>query len=184
MEFGKSENQLLASCEKTFNETLDLLKKKNADYAGDANTYKNFEDPELQAYLDKHGCKLDAVELGIRIRLKDKWARVNTLLFSDKDPSVIGESLEDTFSDIIGYAGIIKAWRENKRNKAINDIIYKTTAPKIVEFLNPVNKWNDVCFCGHDRNYHAEGKKCIGNGLSNCYSNCGLFILDPRGKEL
>ncbi len=135
MEIKIKKNQLLESCEKTFKEILDLLKKKNSDYAGEADTYKNFIDPELQAYLDKHKTGLDAVELGIRIRMKDKWARLNTLLFSDKPPSVISESLDDTLSDVIGYAGIWKAWREHKK---------------------PIETSAWICTCDHRRFHHSN----------------------------
>ncbi len=151
-------NQLLESCEKTFKEILDLLKKKNSDYAGEADTYKNFIDPELQAYLDKHKTGLDAVELGIRIRMKDKWARLNTLLFSDKPPSVTSESLDDTLSDVIGYAGIWKAWREHKKPKPFLSAL--TTLPAN-------NGWStDKCGCSHFRFEHTPIlNKC---DIDNC----------------
>ncbi len=144
MEIKIKKNQLLESCEKTFKEILDLLKKKNSDYAGEADTYKNFIDPELQAYLDKHKTGLDAVELGIRIRMKDKWARLNTLLFSDKPPSVVSESLDDTLSDVIGYAGIWKAWRENRQSA-----------------LQPASTLIASCECGHGvfKHIQTEGTK-------------------------
>ena len=141
-------NQLLESCERTFAEILTLLKKKNSDYAGEADTYKNFIDPELQGYLDKHKTGLDAVELGIRIRMKDKWARLNTLLFSDKPPSVVSESLDDTLSDVIGYAGIWKAWRENKKVK-----LNPKTLPDMGDW------YSDLCECNHSRRDHTPVKE-------------------------
>lgn len=112
------DNSLLASCSTTFEKVLDTLKKKNGDYAGEGfGPFKNFLDPELQLYLDNHNVKLDAVQLGIRIRLKDKWARVNTLLMSDQPPNVTNESIVDAMEDAIGYFAIWKAWLDEKDQK-------------------------------------------------------------------
>lgn len=109
-------NQLVESCERSLTEIVDLLKKKNSDYSGDTfGPYKNFLDPELQALLDNLQVRVDAVELGIRIRLRDKWSRLNTLLLSGSEPLVLEEKLEDTLNDVIGYSLIWKAYREFKR---------------------------------------------------------------------
>lgn len=166
-------NQLIESCEKTFAELLELLKKKNKDYAGDADSYKNFLDPELQAYLDKHGCKMDAVELGIRVRLKDKWSRLNTLLFSDSDPAVTDESFDDTLTDIIGYVGICKAWREyNKKQKPGTFIPVQTIYEK---HLEDANEW--PCICGHTKDEHCHNIRCGCGRCVHCQTECLKFEL-------
>lgn len=179
-------NQLIESCKKNFDAMLEVLKKKNSDYAGDADTYKNFIDPELQAYLDKHNIPLDAVELGIRIRLKDKWARINTLMFSDKNPSVIDESIEDTIGDVIGYCAIWKAWREFRtQGKSLTEAWTKgfiqdnsTMTQEEFDKTFVAKKWNDICLCGGYRKDHFDFKHHCG------HCRCGSFELDPKGKEL
>jgi len=161
----KKNNQLLASCETTFSSILGLLKKKNSDYAGEADTYKNFTDPELQAFLDKHNTGLDAVELGIRIRLKDKWARINTLLFSNKPPAVIDESLDDTLSDVIGYAAIWKAWRENKKS-APNSLNLRPGSFTSIPYKAYPAQFLAMCKCEHPLGRHQRYTN--GTFISDC----------------
>jgi hypothetical protein len=177
----KMSNQLIESCTKTLAGITELLKKKNADYAGDADSYKNFIDPEMQAYFDKHKIPLDAVEVGIRVRMKDKWARLNTMLFSDKPPSLTSESFEDTLTDIIGYSAIWKAYREFRMARKIENVlppIHKhnhynnvINSDNINAPIVNINSWNDECICGHLRVEHTTN--ATGDRIK-CYDNrCG-----------
>jgi hypothetical protein len=177
----KMSNQLIESCTKTLAGITELLKKKNADYAGDADSYKNFIDPEMQAYFDKHKIPLDAVEVGIRVRMKDKWARLNTMLFSDKPPSLTSESFEDTLTDIIGYSAIWKAYREFRMARKIENILppiaenvgYPNVNVTNSDDINrpTLNNWNDECICGHLRIEHTAN--ALGDRMK-CYDNrCG-----------
>jgi hypothetical protein len=172
----KMSNQLIESCTKTLAGITELLKKKNADYAGDADSYKNFIDPEMQAYFDKHKIPLDAVEVGIRVRMKDKWARLNTMLFSDKPPSLTSESFEDTLTDIIGYSAIWKAYREFRMARKIENAL---------PVISNGDAWNDICNCGHLRVEHVAS--AIGDRM-RCYDTkcgCPRFIFTIKeSKEI
>lgn len=93
---------LLASLEATFERCLATAKRKNADYAGDADPFMNFRRTPSGV----------SVAQGILVRLGDKMQRIDNLL--TKPPSVTEESVTDTIEDAINYLGILKAWREEE----------------------------------------------------------------------
>jgi len=88
---------LIESTEKLFAEALETMRKKNADYAGDNTSMRNFE---LSA--DVAGIKMSK---GILVRLMDKMTRIGNLM--DKDAQVEDESIFDTIQDAINYSAIL-----------------------------------------------------------------------------
>ena len=88
---------LIESTEKLFQEALDTMKKKNADYAGDSSSMRNFE---LSA--DVAGIKMSK---GILVRLMDKMTRIGNLM--ERDAQVANESVFDTIQDAINYSAIL-----------------------------------------------------------------------------
>lgn len=96
--FIKHEEALFTKC-------LDTLKKKNADYSGNAaDPFKNFKMVEAFGITD--------VEQGILVRLSDKFARICNLLHNEAQ--VKSESIEDTIEDAINYFAILHAYRKSK----------------------------------------------------------------------
>ena len=93
----------LLSIEATFRAGLDLVKRKNADYAGDGDPFKNFRSAGVAGV---------SVERAILVRVLDKLARISNLL--DKPQAVVDEALEDTILDAINYLAILKAYREQE----------------------------------------------------------------------
>lgn len=101
----KEKNILLSDMSQTFEECFITAKAKNHDYgAGEANPYANFENSKIVGV---------SVEKGILVRMMDKMSRISTLL--DKDPKVLGESIDDTLMDLINYATILKSYLKNNR---------------------------------------------------------------------
>ena len=88
---------LIDSTEKLFAEALETMKKKNADYAGDNESMRNFE---LSA--DVAGIKMSK---GILVRLMDKITRIGNLM--ERDAQVEDESVFDTIQDAINYSAIL-----------------------------------------------------------------------------
>lgn len=163
---GVKSTQLFDSIKHTFDDILQMLNRKNSDYAGDEDAYKNFMDPELTAILQEQWPQMDAVELGIRIRLKDKWSRINTLFLGQKEAKVKDESIEDTLRDTIGYIAIWLAYREWRRAGIKPDT------------LKDLGHWSDLCFCGEERIDHNIDY--IADGSSQA---CCTFILDDEGTR-
>lgn len=85
--------------EKTFQECLDISKKKNADYASSTDPFKNFR-----------ACEILGVPLtkGIIVRMSDKMTRIANLL--ERKAEVSDESIEDTLHDLINYAAILNVY--------------------------------------------------------------------------
>lgn len=81
------------------NDALELMGKKNADYASQADPFRNFR---------MFG------GLGVLVRASDKLARLRT--FEERDTfSVTDESLRDTILDLINYAVIYYAMKREAK---------------------------------------------------------------------
>lgn len=76
------------------------LKQKNADYSPFDDAFANFRMCETLWV---------SVEDGIKVRLCDKVSRVRNL--QTKEPSVVWESLADTYLDIAWYLLLLYIWK-------------------------------------------------------------------------
>ena len=97
------ENVLLKSLKETYAKVLEIAERKNADYAGNSDPFKNFK------MCEQFGV---SVEQGILVRVSDKMSRIGNLL--GKEAQVKDESIFDTIEDAINYLAILKAYLENK----------------------------------------------------------------------
>jgi hypothetical protein len=66
---------LIESTEKLFADALSTMRKKNADYAGDSDSMKNFQVSALVANVK--------MSQGILTRLTDKTTRIGNLILKD-----------------------------------------------------------------------------------------------------
>ena len=82
----------------------DILKRKNADYAGPKGEYNNFE------FCEKLG--VCTTEEGLVVRISDKMTRICNLLKADAQ--VKDESIKDTLLDMANYAMILASYIEDK----------------------------------------------------------------------
>ncbi len=104
---------LYTFAEKVFAKCVATMRKKNSDYTGmQGDPFSNFKDEKMSAALEPLG--LDAIECGIRTRLKDKWERVSNLLLFHP-AQVTSEAMDDTMEDAINYFAIWLAYREWRR---------------------------------------------------------------------
>ena len=97
--------ELMNNMSDTFDACLHIVEKKNHDYAGDTDAFKNFRYSTLVGVSE---------DRAILVRMTDKLARISNLL--DKDPMVAGESITDTLLDLINYTAILKALMEEKND--------------------------------------------------------------------
>ncbi len=94
---------LIANVRDTYAKAIEIIEKKNADYATQADPFANFRTANILGL---------SVEKGILVRTLDKIMRVNNLL--EHEAFVTEESMEDTLTDAINYLAILKAYRQLK----------------------------------------------------------------------
>lgn len=100
-----SSQQLISSMETTYNQAIEIAKKKNHDYTqASDNALKNFE---LVEYLE-----LATTEVGMMSRILDKISRLATLV--NHEAKVKDESMQDSIIDMINYLAILKATIDNR----------------------------------------------------------------------
>jgi len=80
---------------------LALTTKKNNDYGGHTDPFKNFN---------------DFGELGILVRMSDKFARIRTALSERRELKVTEETIDDTIFDLAVYTVILYIWRKVHKN--------------------------------------------------------------------
>lgn len=101
----------LKRLEELYAENVEISRKKNADYAGEHDPFKNFRLCEALGIC--------SVEVGMLVRITDKLARVSNLLTSGKDPKVTDESVMDTLQDGCNYMAILALYLEYKRDSRV-----------------------------------------------------------------
>lgn len=102
-----NQNDYLKTFGKILNEILRTTERKNSDYAKSNDAFANFR---TSAKISGVG-----VERGILVRMADKFARIENLLFNEA--KVKEESIEDTLIDLAVYAIILTIYRRSKYEK-------------------------------------------------------------------
>ncbi len=83
---------------------LEIMKRKNADYAGTEDPFRNFKNVEVLGVC--------STEAGLVVRMTDKLSRIANLI--KQDAKVKDESISDTLIDLMNYANILKVYLNNK----------------------------------------------------------------------
>lgn len=97
--------QLIEFHNEITNKCVEIMKKKNKDYADpekSGDPFKNFRQCEIEG--------LCSTEVGILMRLGDKRSRLINLL--ERGPAVEDESFDDTVADSINYLILLAAVRK------------------------------------------------------------------------
>jgi hypothetical protein len=100
-----SSQQLIEFHNELTGKALEIMKRKNKDYADpdkSGDPFKNFRMCEMEGVC--------SAEAGIMIRLGDKRQRLVNLL--ENAPAVTDESFEDTVLDSINYLILLAAMRK------------------------------------------------------------------------
>jgi len=92
--------------ERTYQIGVEIVKKKNNDYATTNDALSNFKVIEALGVVDYKRAML--------VRMADKFARISNLMKEGKEVQVLDEKLEDTLLDLINYAAILKAALEEE----------------------------------------------------------------------
>jgi hypothetical protein len=99
IEYGRkawTREDYLTEFKKLTDRMLDITTKKNNDYGGAVDPFKNFRSFE---------------ELGILVRMSDKFARLRTALYEKREFQVADETVEDTALDLANYALLLICYR-------------------------------------------------------------------------
>lgn len=98
--------QFLEQLKKNQQQDIEIVKKKNQDYAEGADPFQNFSMVEDAGFI--------STEEGIAVRMSDKMQRIFNLINSEA--SVEDERIEDTLSDLRNYANILQVYIQNKKS--------------------------------------------------------------------
>lgn len=108
MDGNKFEDYVLSSIRSTFDEVSDLVVSKSLNYG----VGKCFEPPRLVPGA--------TAETALLTRLSDKIGRFETLLRGERDR--VGETLEDTARDMIGYIVLWLTLRQFEADKSSESV--------------------------------------------------------------
>lgn len=101
--------ELVKFFETEMTDMLELMKKKNADYAGGADDiFANF------TAVEAFGCL--TAEQGFFTRMTDKFSRISSFIKNGK-LQVQDETVKDTLRDLSNYSLLFMAYLESKRIK-------------------------------------------------------------------
>jgi len=144
-------DELLKMHEKICGQAQSLMRKKNADYAGNdgLEPFANFTRVEAMGIC--------STEQGFLVRMTDKMSRLSSFVESGK-LAVENESFEDTIIDIVNYSVLMYAYLYDKKTQSAQ------SAPLFIAGVNS----SDVV--------HTNGNGCCktklrDNGEATFYTN-------------
>jgi hypothetical protein len=110
-------DQLLEFRKQLWKELDKVAEAKGKDYSGDTRSNKNGDTFRNIRICEQFGLP---AEIGIMVRLSDKFNRIFELLMREWQnkggAEVKDEAIEDTLQDMINYASYIIAIREEKKS--------------------------------------------------------------------
>jgi len=102
-------DDLLRNHELLCNTARELMKKKNADYAG-----RNGVEP-FANFTRVESMGICSTERGMLVRVTDKMSRLSSFVESGK-LEVANESFEDTIVDVINYMVLLHSYVKDKKH--------------------------------------------------------------------
>jgi hypothetical protein len=102
-----TQQEFIQHIEQTYRDGIELIKIKNADYAGNDDPWKNFRSAEVVGV---------SADRAILVRVLDKLARISNVMGKE---TMVAETVEDTLIDAINYLAILKTllYEQVKRQK-------------------------------------------------------------------
>jgi Nucleotide modification associated domain 1 len=131
-------DEMIAQMESIYQRGVEIVKKKNSDYATNEDALSNFKVIQALGVVDYKRAML--------VRMADKFARISNLMKDDKKPAVLDERLEDTLLDLINYSAILIIALGEESDEKIEELDKKAEAlwgdtTKGINLL-PTNKEN------------------------------------------
>lgn len=106
-----NQDELLLYASAFYEKGLELLLRKNRDYAGGDDPFRNFE--------SVNALNISVID-GFLTRMMDKMSRISQLSKSE-DFSVKDESIEDTLIDLANYSVLLSAYLKSKKETQKHD---------------------------------------------------------------
>lgn len=100
-------DMLVKEVQETFEQCLEILGKKNTDYAKTTDAFANFRLSEMVGV---------GPERANLVRVADKIARISNIM--DKPATAVSdETVADTINDVINYMAILKSMLKHRDDK-------------------------------------------------------------------
>lgn len=101
-----NQKEFIENIENFYKKGVDIIRKKNTDYAVDHDPFKNFRFAEMVGV---------SVKRGILVRMSDKLARLSNLI--DREAVVKDETIEDSLIDLCNYGLILLVYLKDENAK-------------------------------------------------------------------
>lgn len=101
-----TQKEFISNIEQSYRDCVDIIRRKNQDYADADNPFKNFG-ASVTVGVDP--------AKGILVRLMDKIVRIGNLI--KREAAVKDESIEDTIDDACNYLQILKEYLKHGTTK-------------------------------------------------------------------
>ena len=118
-----TQKEYLEQFKKIVDGMYELTSRKNSDYAGADDAFRNFRESE--------GFGI-SVPKAVMVRISDKWSRIKNLI--DKPGKVADESITDTILDLAVYSIILKLTLDEQNQKS--NLLVPPSSPKITGMGN------------------------------------------------
>jgi len=101
-----TQKDVIRQLEKITNDLKSTLDVKGKDYAGTEDTFKSFKNTSAITGV--------SVEKVILTRMADKFTRLSNVL---DNGTFVGETVQDTVNDLIGYSVLLSTYLEEEEEK-------------------------------------------------------------------
>jgi hypothetical protein len=158
-------DELLKIHEDLTGKARSLMRKKNADYAGNdgLEPFANFTRVQAMGIC--------STEQGFLVRMTDKMSRLSSFVESGK-LAVENESFEDTIVDVVNYAVLLYAYLHDQNTQA-------QSTPKFIVGVKPSDVVHTNGCCKHTNKSKLE--EFINNPWSNSATDSAVVGRSAQG---
>lgn len=119
--------------QKVIQDSIEIMKNKNSDYAWDTDFFKNFRNSEL--------FHITSNERWFLVRMSDKISRIETLIWTkEKENKVQDEKVEDTLKDLSNYCSLLYSYIQNDKDE-FNEVLSLYSKEWFIELSIFSNNW-------------------------------------------
>lgn len=128
-----TKEQYFKFAEEFMNESLEISKNKNADYAGNGDPFRNFT-----------SVGHEWTEIGFYTRMMDKMSRIKSFI-QNGTLHVKDESVKDTLQDLMNYCVLFAGYLESKYNPGETDKLFEEVIKYDLEYFYDNDLEHESC---------------------------------------